>query len=59
MQVKDLVKYCTNDDVVPDNGEDLKIERLRRPRDNFNKKFSKSSKQMSNRERLLRFRQTN
>ena len=43
MQVKDLVKYCTNDDVVPDNGEDLKIERLRRPRDNFNKKFSKSS----------------
>ena len=61
LQVKDLVKYCTNGDVkFGAGGEDFnKVERLRRPRNNLTKKFSKSSKQLSNRERLLRFRHTN
>merc|ERR1712026_608698 len=66
-QVKDLVKYCMSEDgsqrdnqeVFGRDGErDLtEIERLRRPRKTLNK-LGKSS-QLSNRDRLLRFHQTN
>ena len=64
VKVKDMVKYCANgEDGLTDKQTEVsnvrdedfsKIERLRRPRENLQNDFIKS-KQISNRERLLRF----
>ena len=74
-QVKDFVKYCMNEDVtsserlnevlntrgiVLDGDEDFsQIERLRRPKKSPPSLKSGRTNQLSNRDRLLRFHQTN